>query len=237
MENVNSEHVIRKDTRTAILLVTAGSTQNKAEKIIESCTNAFKVAYPNSVVRSAVASELVRQSMQEQGISSKSPLVSLTELVDEGFSKIIVQPLYVTPGDGLHELYSIVSTMNRFSGKHGTLGIDGILIGKPLLMDANDYSSTAGALCSYFGLPGEEEAIVLVSSVDENGGDTSLCQLQLIMDEVSGGNFMVGSASGYPGVEWVIKRLEHINAKKVTLAALAIVPGKHAEYELAGDNP
>ncbi|WP_094229088.1 sirohydrochlorin cobaltochelatase [Methanolobus psychrotolerans] len=237
MENINSEHAIRKDPKTAILLVTTGTTRDESKNIFDGCVNAFKTAYPDVVIRSAVASEIVRQAMAEKGIIAKSPLAALTDFMDEGFSKIIVQPLYITPGNGLHELYSIVSTMNSFSGKHGITGIEGILIGKPLLMDAKDYSLAAGALSSYFGLPEKDDAILLVSPVDENGADPSLCQLQLVMDEVTGGRFIVGSSSGYPDVDWVIKRLEHINARKVTLATLAMIPGKHAEYELAGDNP
>ena len=237
MENMDSGHQIKKDPKTAILLVTPGTTRNGAEKILGNCVKAFRSAYPDAVVRYAIASELVRQIITEEGVVEKSPLGALAELIDEGFAKIIVQPLYITPGDGLHSLYTIVNTMNSFSGKHGLFGIEGILIGKPLLMNTKDYNDAAKAISSYFGTPGDGEALVLVSSVDEGGADPSLCQLQLIMDETTAGNIIIGSSYGYPGTDWVMKRLKHINAKKVTLGTLALIPGKHAEYELSGDNP
>ncbi|WP_406657141.1 sirohydrochlorin cobaltochelatase [Methanolobus sp. ZRKC2] len=236
MENLSTGHEIKKNPKTAILLVTTGTTGDGAKQILDNCVGAFKNAYPGAVMRYAIASELVRQIMAEDGIIERSPLGALADLLDEGFSKIIVQPLYITPGDGLHSLYTVVSSLNNFSGKHGSLGIDGILIGKPLLMDTKDYVSAAEALSSYFGNPGDNEALVLVSSMDEGGADPSLCQLQLVMDDITGGKIIVGSSYGYPGADWVMKRLEHINAKKVTLAPLALIPGKHAHYELSGEN-
>ncbi|WP_321416561.1 sirohydrochlorin cobaltochelatase [uncultured Methanomethylovorans sp.] len=236
MKEKNPGHEIKKDPRTAILLVTSGTTKDGAKKLVENCVDAFKAAYPESVVRYAIASELVRQTMAEEGIIVRSPLGALSDLIDEGFSRMIVQPLYITPGDGLHSLYSIVDTLNNFAGKHSSFGIDGILIGKPLLLNTKDYNAAAEAISSYLGIPAENKATVLVSSMDEGGADPALCQLQLVMDEKTGGNIVVGSTYGYPGPEWVIKRLKHINAKKITLVPLALIPGKHTEYELAGDN-
>lgn len=236
MKERNQGHEIKKDPRTAILLVTPGTTKDGANKILDNCVTAFKNAYPNSVVRYAIASELVRQAMAEKGDIARSPLGALTDLIDEGFSKMIVQPLYITPGDGVHSLYSIVDTLNKFSGKHSSFGIDGILIGKPLLLNTKDYNAATEAIYSYLGIPEANEATVLVSSMDEGGADPVLCQLQLIMDEKAGGRIVVGSTYGYPGPEWVIRRLKHINAKKVTLVSLALIPGKHSENELAGDD-
>ncbi|MGB3907516.1 MAG: sirohydrochlorin cobaltochelatase [Methanomethylovorans sp.] len=237
MNETKSGHEIKKDARTAILLVTNGTTRDGAKKILENCVNAFKKAYPNSVVRYAIASELVRQVMEKEGDIVRSPIGALADLIDEGFTKMIVQPLYITPGDGLHVLYSTVSTFNEFSGKHVSFGIDGVLIGKTLLMNTEDYRAAADAISTYFGIPEANEATVLVSPMDEGGADPSLCQLQLIMDEKTGGKIVIGTTYGYPGADWVIQRLKHINAKKVTLAPLTLIPGKHTDYELGGSGP
>jgi sirohydrochlorin cobaltochelatase len=237
MNETKSGHEIKKDARTAILLVASSTTRDGAKKILENCVDAFKNAYPNSVVRYAIASELVRQVMAKEGNIVSSPVGALAKLIDEGFTKMIVQPLYITPGDGLHVLYSTVSTFNEFSGKHVSFGIDGILIGKPLLMNTEDYWSAADAITAYFGMPAENEATVLVSPIDEGGADPSLCQLQLMMDEKTGGRIVIGTSCGYPGADWVLQRLKHINARKVTLAPLTLIPGKHTDYELDGSGP
>jgi sirohydrochlorin cobaltochelatase len=234
---MDENHTIRKDSRTAIVLVTTGTVREGAGTIADACTDVFKSAYPDAVIRTAVASELVRQLMREAGTVLKSPIGAIAELIDEGFSKIIVQPLFVTPGSGLHDLYAVTTTFNNFAGRHSSVGIEGVLVGKPLLMEPDDYRKTADAIISYFGAPAEDEALVLVSSVDEAGADPSLCQLQLILDEKAHGHTVIGSAAGYPGIDWVQSRLKHIKAGKVTLAPLALIPGKHSEYEIGGDSP
>lgn len=236
MKETNSGHKIKKNPRTAILLVTPGTTREGAVQMLENCVAVFRSAYPGAVVRHAVASELVRQAMAEDGIIERSPIGALADLIDEGFSRMIVQPLYITPGKGLHELYSIVDTLNRFSGKHASFGIDGILIGKPFLMDTEDYRRAADAIASYLGTPAPGEATVLVASADESGADTSLCKLQLIMDEKTGGQMVIGSCCDYLDINWVIRRLGHINARKVTLVPLSLIPGKHADYDFDDAN-
>ncbi len=236
MNSTNPEHQIQKDPRTAILLVTPGTTRIEAKPILEKLVDAFKNAYPDTVVRYAIESELVRQIKAKEGIIERSPFGALADLIDEGFSRIIVQPLYITPGDGLHDLYSTVTTLNNFSGKHESFGIDGILIGKPLLTNTSDYKTASEILASYFGVPEADEAIVLLSSVDEKGGDSSLCQLQLIMDRKTKGRIVLGNTSGYPDISWVIERLEHINSKKIKLAPFALIPGNHSVYELGDEN-
>lgn len=236
MENSSTGHEIKKDPKTAILLVAAGTTRDGAKQILDKCVSAFKKAYPDTVVRYAVESELVRQVMIGEGIIERSPLGALADFIDEGFSKIIVQPLYITPGDGLHSLYNVVHILNSFSGKHGSSGIEGILISKPLLMNTKDYTAAAQAIASYFTIPSDAEALVMVSSTDESGADAALCQLQLVMDGITGGNIVIGNSCGYPDPEWVMKRLEHINAEKVILAPFALIPGKHVMYKLKGKN-
>jgi sirohydrochlorin cobaltochelatase len=231
MKDLDSDHHVKKDPRTAILLVTPGTTREGAAQVLEKCIAAFRSAYPDAVVRHAIVSELVRQVMAEDGIIERSPIGGLADLIDEGFSRMIVQPLYITPGKGLHELYSVVDTFNRFSGKHAHFGIDGILIGKPLLMDTEDYRRAADVIASYLGTPAPGEATVLVASADESGADTSLCKLQLIIDEKTGGQMVIGSCCDYLDINWVIRRLGHINARKVTLVPLALIPGKHADYD------
>ncbi len=228
-------HEIKKDERTAIVLVTGGTTREGAMEIVENCEKAFQGAFPDAVISTAIASGLIRQIIREGGKSCEGTIGALGRLIDGGFSKIILQPLYVTPGNGLHALYSVVETFNRFAGAHSATGIKGVLVGKPLLMGLQDYRDTADALMAYFDLAADE-TLVLVSSADEAGADPSLCQLQLVLDEKAKGNIVIGSSAGYPDPDWVKTRLGHISAKKVILAPMDLIPGKHCEYDISGSD-
>lgn len=237
MDNKNKEHHISKNPRTAVLLVTTGTTLEESRKLIGNYVSVFKRAFPGTVVRSALTSVFVRQMLASDGEIERSPLGALADLIDEGFTKIIVQPLYIKPGEDLQRLYSIVNTLNEMSGKHASPGIEGIVISDPLLTDKNSYITAADAIVSYLGLPGEKETLVLVSTPDECGADTSLSQLQLVLDDRTGGRVILGSSPGYQDQEWVTKRLEHIGAKRVMLAPFVLIPGNHSVYEVEGDNP
>lgn len=236
MTGTGKEHQIKKDMRTALLLVTTGTTREESGKLINNYIAVLKREFPDTVIRYAFMSEHVRQALALDGEIERSPLGAMADLIDEGFTKIIVQPLYFKPGNCLHLLYPLVSTLNGMTGKHGTLGIEGILMGSPLLSDMNSYELTSEAIVSYLGTPGETEAFVLVSTAEEPGEDSSLCQLQLVLDERAGGSIIIGSSHGYPDRKWVMKRLEHINVRKVVLVPFVLISGNHSVYELEGEN-
>lgn len=140
MDNKDKEHQIKKDPRTAVLLVTTGTTREESRKLIDNYAGVFKRAFPGTVVRYAFTSEFVRQKLASDGEIERSPLGALADLIDEGFSKIIVQPLCIKPREGLHLLYPIVNALNeQLAGKHGTSGMQGILLGSSFLRDQNSY--------------------------------------------------------------------------------------------------
>ncbi len=58
----------------------------------------------------------------------------------------------------------------------------------------------------------------------------------MILDETAGGGIVIGAASGYPGIEQIIERLQHMQTKTVTLAPLTLVPGIHSWIEISGEN-
>lgn len=67
---MDSGHQIKKDPKAAIRLVTQDTTKEGADKIFGNCVKAFISAYPDAVVRYAIASELVRQVMAGEGVSA-----------------------------------------------------------------------------------------------------------------------------------------------------------------------
>ena len=229
-------HGKKIESHGAILIVTVGTTQSEGRAVIGRYMEKVKSAYPKADVRCAFISEPVRLVLKEQGEEVLGPLAGISTLLDKGHSQVVVQPLFLTPGGQYHDLYPIVSSLNELAGAHGALGFQGILIGSPLFLNAEDYFETAEAIKSIYSDLVSDEAVVLVSPRSEGGADPSLCQLQMVIDDLTKtGKIVIGAVDGYPDLQKVTSRLSHIRAKKVRLVPLAIVPGIHAWIEIAGE--
>lgn len=230
-------HGTKPESHGAILVVAMGTTQKDGRSVVEEFMELAKEAYPKADVDFAFNHESVRLLLKESGEEVLSPLAAITKLLDKGHSQIVVQPLYFTLGKRYHELYRIVSALNDLAGPHGAVGFDGILIGKPLLRDTEDYFEVADLINIIFGDSLEEdEAIVFVAPTSEGVADTSLCQLQMAMDEFcDSGKIIIGGIGGYPGVKWALNRLGDVGAKKVSLVPLSLVTGIHAWLEISGE--
>ncbi|NLW74903.1 MAG: cobalt chelatase [Methanomicrobiales archaeon] len=229
-------HGKKIESHGAVLLVSIGTTQAEGRAVIDSCVKRIQTSYPKAEVAYSFTSEPVRLVLREQNEYIQGPLAAITSLLDKGHSQVVVQPLFITSGARYHELYPIVTALNELAGAHGAVGFDGILISSSLLMNPEDYADTAKAIESIYSPKEKDEAVVLVSPTAEGGAEPALCQLQMILDDIShSGQIIIGTVNGYPDFEKVKTRLSHIGAKKVKLVPLTIVPGIHAWIELSGD--
>lgn len=229
-------HGRKPESHGAILVVTTGTTQLEGRAVVQKCMARMQSAFPNAEVTYAFCSDTVRLVLREQGEEVAGPLAALATLIEKGHAQIVVQPLFLTPGVQYHELYPIITALNDLAGAHGPLGFDGILIGSPLFMEAADYLETAQVLCSLYGPSQAGQAVVLVSPSSEGGADPALCQLQMVLDDVTKtGAICIGTVNGYPDLGKVVSRLKHIGATSVRLVPLAVVPGIHAWIELSGE--
>ncbi|ADN36987.1 anaerobic cobalt chelatase [Methanolacinia petrolearia DSM 11571] len=231
-------HGNKPESHGAVLVVAMGTTQEEGRAVVDRCIELVKKTYPKADVEFAFNYEAVRLVLKENGEEVLSPLAAMTRLLDKGHSQVVVQPLYLTPGMGYHELYRIIVALNDLAGAHGAIGFDGILISRPLLMNTEDYFEVAEIIDGiYAGSLAEDEALVLVTPTSEGGADTSLCQMQMVMDDIcKSGKIVIGAVGGYPGVERAVKRLGHVGAKKVRLVPFSLVPGIHAWIETSGES-
>lgn len=229
-------HGKERESHGAIVVVAQGTTQAEGRAVISRAVDQIRAWCPGTVVKYAFTSEVVRNVLSEADERIPSPLAAVTSLMDEGHRRIVLQPLCVTPGLYYHGLYSIASALNSIAGPHYDLGLDGVLISRPLLLLEEDYRDAAAAILEVYGRPEPDSGLVLIAPESEGGGDPALCQLQMILDETAGGGIVIGAASGYPGIDQVAERLQHMQIKTVTLAPLTLVPGIHSWIEIAGEN-
>lgn len=233
-------HGKKPENHGAILVVAMGTTQKEGRAVIDNLMELIRKDYPKAEVEVAFNYEAVRLVLRENGEEVSGPLAAMTRLLDKGHTQVVVQPLYLTPGGEFHNLYSIITSINDLAGTHGAIGFEGVLISGPLLMNPEDYFEVAEVISRIYGDSlAEEEALLLVAPTSEGDGDPSLCQMQMVMDDICpAGNIVIGAVGGYPGIGKAIARLRHIGIKKIRLVPFTVVPGIHTWIEISGEaNP
>lgn len=227
----------------AILLAAFGSLQPSAFTTYENIKRSYEREYPNSEVRIAFTSNFIRRRLKEANISSQNPLTALSELQDQGFSDIIVQPLQIVPGKEFHEIASLVQSLKCIRGR---LGFRSIALGMPLLGSIDDCKKASSALGSVFAElisanrqkdrdenPIDGTAIVLVGHGTGHPADSLYSQMALIL-ESSYKNIFLGTLEGYPGLDDVLFSLKESQIEKVAMMPFLLVAGGHALEDIAG---
>ncbi len=217
--------------KTGILLVTFGSSYPQARKAFDNIDKSVRAAFPDTEVRWAYTSRMVRSIMQEKGEALDSPEQALAKMADEGFSHVAVQSLHMIPG---HEYHYLVSAARAYEsiGK----GISHIRVGMPLLAGQAALDQTVEAVNA--SIPDErktDEAVVLVGHGSGHPANASyaalMWQLQLT-DE----NIFIGTISGFPDMDDILARLRENDIQKVWLMPFMSVAGDHVQNDMFGED-
>lgn len=218
--------------KNAILVVAFGTSVPEARVALENLENAVREANPDTEVRVAYTSNIIRRKIAaEQNLVIDTPLMALAKLQDEGFTKVVVQPTHFIPGEEYNDLKAVVDSVASIPGKYG---FTEIALSEPMLMHEEDYRDAAMILKRAFGkYAGKGKAVVLMGHGTPHFANAAYAQLQLALDKYAPG-FVVGTVEGFPSLEEVQARLAHMGAKKVTLVPFMEVAGDHARNDMAG---
>ena len=226
--------------KSAILVVSFGTSVPEARHAIDNLVNTARKAFPDSEVRLAFTSNIIRRKIvRESGDIIPNPVQALAQLNDEGFSDVIVMPTHMIPGEEYDEIADVVDAFGSLSGKYG---FKSLTLGTPLLYGVYDCEGLADVLITRFKaqLANKDTAIVLMGhGTPEHFANALYSQLQLALDTKAYGRFFVGTVEAAPKIEDVIAKLKrHPEVKKLVLSPLMIVAGDHAHNDLAGkDDP
>lgn len=226
------------DNKTAILIVSFGTSMPEARKAIDNLVNITRDAFPEIEVRLAFTSNIIRRKiLSEDGEAIANPVEVLAWLNDEGFKKVYVMPTHMIPGEEYDEIAEVVFAFNMLSGKYG---FEELELGRPFLDGVDDCSGMADVLLERFKtqLEDEETAIILMGhGTPEHFANAMYLQLQLALDTKAYGKFFVGTVEAAPTIDDVTARLSrHPEIKKLVLSPLMIVAGDHAHNDLAGED-
>ena len=223
--------------KSAILVVSFGTSVPEARQAIDNLVNTARKAFPDSEVRLAFTSNIIRRKIaRESGDIIPNPVQALAQLNDEGFTDVIVMPTHIIPGEEFDEIAGVFDAF----GSMGKYGFKNLALGTPFMYGADDCEGMADVLITRFKaqLQDKETAIILMGhGTPEHFANALYSQLQLALDTKAYGRFFVGTVEAAPKIDDVIARLKHHpEVKKLVLSPLMIVAGDHAHNDLAGED-
>ena len=222
--------------KKGILLVAFGTSMPEAAGAINALVNATKEAFPDTEIRVAYTSNIIRRKLKkEQNIEIPTPSEVLAKMNDDGFMHVCVQPMHVIPGEEYDVLKSVVDAFASMKGKYG---FENIVIGRPFLSDAEDCSIMAGIINRRFEKKvGASRAVVMMGHGTHHMANAMYSEFQLALSRMSN-HFFVGTVESSPTFEDVVNALKKTRYKTLILTPFMIVAGDHANNDLAdADDP
>ncbi|MDY6400481.1 MAG: sirohydrochlorin cobaltochelatase [Synergistales bacterium] len=234
----SAEEKNKTDGRSAILIVSFGTSMPEARKAIDNLVNAAKKNFPECEVRLAFTSNIIRKKLaREFRENISNPVEALAKLNDEGFKKVYVMPTHIIPGEEYDEIKNVYSAFKILKGKYG---FDELKLGTPFMNSSKDCSRMAEILIERFKnqLADKDTAIILMGhGTPHHFANALYSLLQVELDKKLYGKFFVGTVEAAPEIDDVIANLKrHPEIKKLILSPLMIVAGDHANNDLAGED-
>ena len=229
-----AEHGKKKAEKTAILLVTFGTSVEKAQASFTNIEKRVKSTFPDTEIRWAYTSNIIRKKLaKEENKQIDSPEMALARLMDEGYTKVAVQSLHMIPGAEFHEINTNARLFGQMAG-----GIDAVKVSLPLLI-SDETMEQALKIITTKVVPKERksgEAVVLMGHGTHHPSDSIYSALMYKAQQMDA-NLYVGTVEGHPTFEEIRDMLVAKKVKKAYLIPFMTVAGDHAMNDMAGDEP
>lgn len=217
----------------AILLVTFGTSVPRAQAAFANIEQQVKKTYPNNEIRWAYTSQVIRKKLAKEGKLLDSPEIALAKLMDEGYTRVVLQSLHMIPGQEFHEIYTNGNLFGQMAG-----GFTKVMVASPLLSSDEAMDKTLQTVAAQI-VPKERtasEAVVLMGHGTRHPSDAIYSALMLKAQKMDA-NMFVATVAGQPSFDDVKEALVKKGIKKAYLIPLMTVAGDHALNDMAGDEP
>ncbi len=218
--------------KKGILLVAFGSSYPQAQASFESIEALAKKSFPETPVRWAFTSRIIRSKLAKEGKDLHSPATALARMRDEGFTRVAVQSLHTIPGAEFHDLQSIVKGFQSMSG-----GFEQLLLGRPLLAAPEDLKRVQQAMLE--NIPPErkaEEAVIFMGHGTHHPSNAFYPAMAYGLQQKDQ-NIYLGVVEGSPTLEDLLPELKAKGTQKAYLMPFMSVAGDHVRNDMAGEGP
>jgi sirohydrochlorin cobaltochelatase len=222
-------HGSKAAEKKGILLVAFGSSEASAQVSFENIEKKTRAAFPNTPIRWAYTSHIIRKKLAKQGKLLDSPEAALTKMQDEGFTHVAVQSLHTIGGEEYHDLRRTVGAFKMMGG------FQRIALGYPLLATQEDMKRAMDAVLKT--IPDKRkksEAVLLMGHGTHHPSNAFYAALMFQLQQKDPRIF-IGSVEGYPELDDLQPILKAKKIKKAWLMPFMSVAGDHAKNDMAGD--
>ncbi len=226
-------HGAKEEKGPAILLVTFGTSIESAQLAFKNIEKRFKAAFPNTVIRWAYTSKMIRKKLEKEGVQVDSPEMAMVRLMDEGYTKVAVQSLHMIPGAEFHEINTNTRLFSQMVD-----GISQVRVSLPLLVGDETLDKTLKTVMTDV-VPKERkknEAVVLMGHGTHHPSDAIYSALMYKAQKLDA-NLYLGTVEGSPSFDEIKELLVKNKVKKAYLVPFMTVAGDHAINDMAGDEP
>lgn len=225
----DAAHARAADRGTGILLVTFGTSIPEAQKAFGVIEERVKAAFPDTEVRWAYTSDIIRRKLAGQGQSLDSVAAALAKMMEAGFSRVAVQSLHFLAGSEFHDVQINSHLFSRMQK-----GFERVSVGYPLLASSEDLARVAEIALKM--VPADrkpEDAVVFMGHGTHHPADIAYDAMIPHLRDRDPNAFM-GTVGGHPTLDDVRAKLKARGAKKAYLIPFMSVAGDHARNDMAG---
>ena len=216
--------------KKALIVVSFGTSHERAIKAIENIERVCEEAFPEyDFFRAFTSGMIIRKLARTRNMTILNPSEIMEKLSRQGYEEVICQPTNIING---LEYEKLIGMLQPYRAR-----IPVIRIGKPLLTDLRDYRETAKIVMDQLPEPlGPDQAFVLMGHGTDHYVNASYSQFDMMLHYLDHFDTFVGTVEGFPGLDFVVKRLKRAGKKQVTIMPLMIVAGDHAVNDMAGED-
>jgi len=225
--------------KSAILVVSFGTSMPEARKAIDNLVNAAKENFPDSEVRLSFTSNIIRKKLaKEFNENILNPVEALAKLNDDGFKNVLIMPTHIIPGEEYDEIKNVHAAFKHLKGKYG---FKKLTLGTPFINSEPDCPRIANILLERFKTQLEEDPetgiILMGHGTPKESANVFYSLIQVALNDIAKGRFFVGTVEAKPDINDILAKLKrNPEIKKLILSPLMIVAGDHANNDLAGED-
>ena len=246
--------------KKGIVLAAFGTSYPEALGSILNIKKKIEAANPDVPVKLAFTSNIIRKIWQERqddaawkkanaGVPEevlyvKTPLATIADLQNDGYTDITVQALHVFAGEEFEDLQNLVISLDSIRTlKAKFQPFANLALGRPALgMPGDAYPYTEDLATGAKALKADvdqakkmDAALVYMGHGNDFFSTGIYMEMQHVMQETYGYPVFIGCVEGYPNFDAMLAALKASGKKKVLLKPFMIVAGDHASNDMAGD--
>jgi len=216
--------------KKGILAVSFGTSVNETrEKTIDAIENDFQKSFPDfQVYRAWTSKMIIKKLLKRDGVHIDTVTQAMEKMLSEGVTTLVVQPTHVINGvENDQMIKDVMAYQDQF---------EKIVFGSPLLTTEEDSKAVIQAVMKEFSDFPSDEALVFMGHGTTHYANSIYAALDYRFKDMGYPNVFLGTVEAYPSLDTLLKLVNALGAKRVTLAPFMVVAGDHAINDMSSED-